>query len=72
MDEQLKNPSPSLEERIESAKRRAHQVRIKIQQDLVSRKHPFTHECMRQKNSGNSQGFWFFRREPDQNPLQAT
>uniref|UniRef100_A0A3B3BWA8 PDZ domain-containing protein n=1 Tax=Oryzias melastigma TaxID=30732 RepID=A0A3B3BWA8_ORYME len=34
MDEQLKNPSPSLEERIESAKRRAHQVRIKIQQDL--------------------------------------
>ncbi|XP_078792506.1 rho guanine nucleotide exchange factor 11 isoform X3 [Oryzias latipes] len=34
MDEQLKNPSPSLEERIESAKRRAHQVRIKIQQDV--------------------------------------
>ncbi|XP_047450683.1 rho guanine nucleotide exchange factor 11 isoform X3 [Mugil cephalus] len=33
MDKQLKNPSPSLEERIESAKRRAHQVRIKIQQD---------------------------------------
>ncbi|KAM8747250.1 rho guanine nucleotide exchange factor 11 isoform 3-T3 [Acanthopagrus schlegelii] len=34
MEEQLKNPSPSLEERIESAKRRAHQVRVKIQQDL--------------------------------------
>ncbi|XP_028262876.1 rho guanine nucleotide exchange factor 11 isoform X2 [Parambassis ranga] len=34
MDEQLRNPSPSLEERIESAKRRAHQVRVKIQQDL--------------------------------------
>uniref|UniRef100_A0A3Q3ARQ4 Rho guanine nucleotide exchange factor 11 n=1 Tax=Kryptolebias marmoratus TaxID=37003 RepID=A0A3Q3ARQ4_KRYMA len=35
LDEQLRNPSPSLEERIESAKRRAHQVRVKIQQDLV-------------------------------------
>ncbi|XP_076580787.1 rho guanine nucleotide exchange factor 11 isoform X2 [Chaetodon auriga] len=34
MEEQLKNPSPSLEERIESAKRRAHQVRVKVQQDL--------------------------------------
>ncbi|XP_072232044.1 rho guanine nucleotide exchange factor 11 isoform X3 [Leuresthes tenuis] len=34
MEEQLKNPSPSLEERIESAKRRAHQVRVKIQKDL--------------------------------------
>ncbi|XP_033839424.1 rho guanine nucleotide exchange factor 11 [Periophthalmus magnuspinnatus] len=33
LEERLKNPSPSLEERIESAKRRAHQVRIKIQQD---------------------------------------
>ncbi|XP_038148571.1 rho guanine nucleotide exchange factor 11 isoform X3 [Cyprinodon tularosa] len=31
MDQQLRNPSPSLEERIESAKRRAHQVRVKIQ-----------------------------------------
>ncbi|XP_029942451.1 rho guanine nucleotide exchange factor 11 isoform X2 [Salarias fasciatus] len=38
MDEQLKNPSPSLEERIESAKRRAHQVRVKIQQDLEGTK----------------------------------
>lgn len=35
MVEQSKNPSPSLEERIESAKRRAHQVRVKIQRDLV-------------------------------------
>uniref|UniRef100_A0A665WVT5 Rho guanine nucleotide exchange factor (GEF) 11 n=1 Tax=Echeneis naucrates TaxID=173247 RepID=A0A665WVT5_ECHNA len=35
MEELLRNPSPSLEERIESAKRRAHQVRVKIQQDLV-------------------------------------
>uniref|UniRef100_A0A8C4GJ80 Rho guanine nucleotide exchange factor (GEF) 11 n=1 Tax=Dicentrarchus labrax TaxID=13489 RepID=A0A8C4GJ80_DICLA len=35
LEEQLKNPSPSLEERIESAKRRAHQVRVKIQQDLA-------------------------------------
>ncbi|KAG7269178.1 hypothetical protein CRUP_016050, partial [Coryphaenoides rupestris] len=34
MEELSRNPSPSLEERIESAKRRAHQVRIKIQQDL--------------------------------------
>ncbi|XP_035531110.1 rho guanine nucleotide exchange factor 11 isoform X6 [Morone saxatilis] len=34
LEEHLKNPSPSLEERIESAKRRAHQVRVKIQQDL--------------------------------------
>ncbi|XP_072314649.1 rho guanine nucleotide exchange factor 11 isoform X3 [Eucyclogobius newberryi] len=33
LEERLRNPSPSLEERIESAKRRAHQVRIKIQQD---------------------------------------
>lgn len=39
MEEQSKNPSPSLEERIESAKRRAHQVRVKIQQDLVRRRH---------------------------------
>ncbi|XP_023202133.1 rho guanine nucleotide exchange factor 11 isoform X3 [Xiphophorus maculatus] len=31
MEEWLKSPSPSLEERIESAKRRAHQVRVKIQ-----------------------------------------
>ncbi|KAM4714008.1 rho guanine nucleotide exchange factor 11 [Anableps anableps] len=31
MEERLRNPSPSLEERIESAKRRAHQVRVKIQ-----------------------------------------
>ncbi|CAN9509432.1 unnamed protein product [Ophioblennius macclurei] len=38
MGEQLKNPSPSLEERIESAKRRAHQVRVKIQQDLEGTK----------------------------------
>uniref|UniRef100_A0A3B4WVE7 Rho guanine nucleotide exchange factor 11 n=1 Tax=Seriola lalandi dorsalis TaxID=1841481 RepID=A0A3B4WVE7_SERLL len=37
MEERLRNPSPSLEERIESAKRRAHQVRVKIQQDLVRR-----------------------------------
>uniref|UniRef100_A0A674C5P4 Rho guanine nucleotide exchange factor 11-like n=1 Tax=Salmo trutta TaxID=8032 RepID=A0A674C5P4_SALTR len=35
MEELLLNPSPSLEERIESAKRRAQQVRVKIQQDLV-------------------------------------
>uniref|UniRef100_A0A3P8NF98 Rho guanine nucleotide exchange factor (GEF) 11 n=1 Tax=Astatotilapia calliptera TaxID=8154 RepID=A0A3P8NF98_ASTCA len=35
MDEQLRNPSPLLEERIESAKRRAHQVRVKIQQDVA-------------------------------------
>ncbi|XP_030609052.1 rho guanine nucleotide exchange factor 11 isoform X2 [Archocentrus centrarchus] len=34
LDEQLRNPSPSLEERIESAKRRAHQVRVKIQQEV--------------------------------------
>lgn len=35
LEELSKNPSPLLEERIESAKRRAHQVRVKIQQDLV-------------------------------------
>ncbi|XP_042256545.1 rho guanine nucleotide exchange factor 11 isoform X3 [Thunnus maccoyii] len=34
LEERLRNPSSSLEERIESAKRRAHQVRVKIQQDL--------------------------------------
>ncbi|XP_034532527.1 rho guanine nucleotide exchange factor 11 isoform X5 [Notolabrus celidotus] len=34
LEEKLRNPSPSLEERIESAKRRANQVRVKIQQDL--------------------------------------
>ncbi|KAI3376251.1 hypothetical protein L3Q82_016760, partial [Scortum barcoo] len=34
MEEHSRNPSPSLEERIESAKRRAHQVRVKVQQDL--------------------------------------
>ncbi|XP_070785812.1 rho guanine nucleotide exchange factor 11 [Enoplosus armatus] len=34
LEEQLRNPTPSLEERIERAKRRAHQVRVKIQQDL--------------------------------------
>uniref|UniRef100_A0A7N8YAL7 Rho guanine nucleotide exchange factor (GEF) 11 n=1 Tax=Mastacembelus armatus TaxID=205130 RepID=A0A7N8YAL7_9TELE len=36
MEEWMKNPSPSLGERIESAKRRAHQVRVKIQQDVPS------------------------------------
>uniref|UniRef100_A0A8C2GYM3 Rho guanine nucleotide exchange factor (GEF) 11 n=1 Tax=Cyprinus carpio TaxID=7962 RepID=A0A8C2GYM3_CYPCA len=35
LEEQSRNPSPSLEERIESAKRRANQVRVKIRQDLV-------------------------------------
>ncbi|XP_029931494.1 rho guanine nucleotide exchange factor 11 isoform X2 [Myripristis murdjan] len=34
MEELSRNPSPSLEERIESAKRRTQQVRVKIQQDL--------------------------------------
>ncbi|KAG1937919.1 rho guanine nucleotide exchange factor [Pimephales promelas] len=34
LEEQSRNPSPSLEERIESAKRRANQVRVKIQQDV--------------------------------------
>ncbi|XP_074478870.1 rho guanine nucleotide exchange factor 11 isoform X3 [Sebastes fasciatus] len=34
MEEQLRSPSLSLGERIESAKRRAHQVRVKIQQEL--------------------------------------
>ncbi|XP_045919768.1 rho guanine nucleotide exchange factor 11 isoform X2 [Micropterus dolomieu] len=34
LEELTRNPSPSLEERIKSAKRRAHQVRVKIQQDL--------------------------------------
>uniref|UniRef100_A0A667WV79 Rho guanine nucleotide exchange factor (GEF) 11 n=1 Tax=Myripristis murdjan TaxID=586833 RepID=A0A667WV79_9TELE len=37
MEELSRNPSPSLEERIESAKRRTQQVRVKIQQDLVRR-----------------------------------
>ncbi|XP_061664392.1 rho guanine nucleotide exchange factor 11 isoform X2 [Syngnathoides biaculeatus] len=35
MEEQSRNPSPSLEERIESAKRRARQVRVKLEQDAV-------------------------------------
>uniref|UniRef100_A0A4W6EEP3 Rho guanine nucleotide exchange factor (GEF) 11 n=1 Tax=Lates calcarifer TaxID=8187 RepID=A0A4W6EEP3_LATCA len=43
MEQRLRNPSPSLEERIESAKRRAHQVRVKIQQDLVRRAGCFMH-----------------------------
>ncbi|XP_060731096.1 rho guanine nucleotide exchange factor 11 isoform X1 [Tachysurus vachellii] len=34
LEEQSRNPSPSLEERIESAKRRANQVRVKMQKDL--------------------------------------
>ncbi|XP_067255893.1 rho guanine nucleotide exchange factor 11 isoform X2 [Chanodichthys erythropterus] len=34
LEEQSRNPSPSLEERIESAKRRANQVRVKFQQDV--------------------------------------
>ncbi|KAI5085247.1 rho guanine nucleotide exchange factor 11, partial [Silurus meridionalis] len=34
LEEQSRNPSSSLEERIESAKRRAHQVRVKMQKDL--------------------------------------
>ncbi|KAM9424101.1 rho guanine nucleotide exchange factor 11 [Pholidichthys leucotaenia] len=47
LDEQLRNPSPSLEERIESAKRRAHQVRVKIQQDLEgTRTEPVTNYVM--------------------------
>ncbi|XP_077355814.1 rho guanine nucleotide exchange factor 11 isoform X2 [Festucalex cinctus] len=33
LGERSRNPSPSLDERIESAKRRAHQVRIKLQRD---------------------------------------
>ncbi|XP_057711965.1 rho guanine nucleotide exchange factor 11 isoform X2 [Corythoichthys intestinalis] len=33
MEERSRNPSPSLEERIESAKRRAQQVRVKLRQD---------------------------------------
>uniref|UniRef100_A0A3Q0RIH1 Rho guanine nucleotide exchange factor (GEF) 11 n=1 Tax=Amphilophus citrinellus TaxID=61819 RepID=A0A3Q0RIH1_AMPCI len=43
LDEQFRNPSPSLEERIESAKRRAHQVRVKIQQEVVRRSGCFNH-----------------------------
>lgn len=35
MEERGRNPSPSLEERIESAKRRAHQVRLKLLPDAV-------------------------------------
>ncbi|XP_053089332.1 rho guanine nucleotide exchange factor 11 isoform X4 [Pangasianodon hypophthalmus] len=34
LEEQSRNPSSSLEERIESAKRRANQVRVKMQKDL--------------------------------------
>ncbi|CAF97027.1 unnamed protein product [Tetraodon nigroviridis] len=36
LEERKKNPSPSLDERIERARRRAHQVAIKIQQDQES------------------------------------
>uniref|UniRef100_A0A7N6BCW1 Rho guanine nucleotide exchange factor (GEF) 11 n=1 Tax=Anabas testudineus TaxID=64144 RepID=A0A7N6BCW1_ANATE len=47
MEERLRNPSASLEERIESAKRRAHQVRVKIQQDLEgTRSEPVTNYVM--------------------------
>ncbi|XP_068443470.1 rho guanine nucleotide exchange factor 11 isoform X3 [Clinocottus analis] len=41
MEAQLRNPSPSLGERIESAKRRARQVRVKIQQDLEGTRSEF-------------------------------
>ncbi|XP_043100806.1 rho guanine nucleotide exchange factor 11 isoform X2 [Puntigrus tetrazona] len=34
LEERSRNPSPSLEERIESARRRANQVRVKIRQDV--------------------------------------
>uniref|UniRef100_A0A669BGA0 Rho guanine nucleotide exchange factor (GEF) 11 n=1 Tax=Oreochromis niloticus TaxID=8128 RepID=A0A669BGA0_ORENI len=61
MDEQLRNPSPSLEERIESAKRRAHQVRVKIQQDVVRRPGCFTQlqRCL----------FFFVHFPPDEHPF---
>uniref|UniRef100_UPI001A9925A8 rho guanine nucleotide exchange factor 11 n=1 Tax=Gasterosteus aculeatus aculeatus TaxID=481459 RepID=UPI001A9925A8 len=39
-EEQSRNPSPSLGERIESAQRRARQVRVKIQQDLSEETDP--------------------------------
>lgn len=45
LEERTKNPSPSLEERIERAKRRAHQVSVKIQQDLVKRRPCFSTAC---------------------------
>ncbi|XP_078132779.1 rho guanine nucleotide exchange factor 11 isoform X5 [Sander vitreus] len=41
MEEQLRSPSLSLGERIERAKRRAHQVRVKIQQDLEGTRSEF-------------------------------
>ncbi|XP_016400027.1 leiomodin-2-like [Sinocyclocheilus rhinocerous] len=34
LEEQSRNPTPSLKERIESLRRRANQVRVKIQQDV--------------------------------------
>ncbi|XP_077444278.1 rho guanine nucleotide exchange factor 11 isoform X2 [Stigmatopora argus] len=45
MEERWRNPSPSLEERIESAKRRAQQVRVKLQRDA---------EGMRSESVGNT------------------
>lgn len=67
--ERLKNPSPSLEERIERAKRRAHQVRVKIQQDLVKRSACFGMLwCVRPPHEGteNYSLFSFCRREHGQ------
>lgn len=69
LGERLKNPSPSLEERIERAKRRAHQVRVKIQQDLVKRSTCFEMlGCVRTPDEGteNSSLFSFCRREHGQ------
>lgn len=69
LGERLRNPSPSLEERIERAKRRAHQVRVKIQQDLVKRSTCFEMLwCVRPPDEGteNSSLFSFCRREHGQ------
>lgn len=68
LGERLKNPSPSLEERIERAKRRAHQVRVKIQQDLVKRSTCFVMLWRVRPDEGteNSSLFSFCRREHGQ------
>ncbi|XP_061619409.1 rho guanine nucleotide exchange factor 11 isoform X4 [Phyllopteryx taeniolatus] len=52
MEEQSRNPSPSLEERIESAKRRARQVRVKLQQDAEGTRS----ECVNRAVTGGEAG----------------
>lgn len=73
LEERLKNPSPSLEECIERAKRRAHQVRVKIQQDLVKRSTCFELLwCIRPPDEGTKLLFIFFLQEGARSDLVSS